>query len=104
MIWECNICSLSNLPFAKTNDNDYLVNILGFDNESLDFLKNVSSFKHICIQTLIDQLPGEHFATNEFLSNSITSKYYTPAEFIHEKFPKNKFSMIHLNSAALSPY
>ena len=99
--WECNKCSLGSLPFSKTSDNDYLVNLLGFDNESSEFLKNVPCFS---IQSLIDELPGEHFDTNKFLSDSIISKYYTPAEFICEKFPKNKLSMIHLNIAYLSTH
>ena len=64
-------------------------------------MKHLPSFS---IQTLIDQLPGEHFDTNEFIRNSITLKYYTLAEFIHDKFPKNKFSMINLNIASLSAH
>jgi len=80
---------------------DYLANIFGFNDETTDFLKNVPKFS---IQSLIDKLPGEHFDTNDFLSDSITSKYYTPVEFIHEKFPKNKFSMLHLNISSLSAH
>jgi hypothetical protein len=96
--WQCNKCSLGSLPFAHISDNDYLANIFGFDDETSDFLKNVPKFK---IQSLIDQLPGDHFDTSDFLSDSITSKYYTPLEFIREKLPKNKFTMMHLNIASL---
>ena len=99
--WECNCCSLGNLPFSKTNDNDFLINLLGLDDKNSDFLRNVPSFS---IQSLINQIPGENFDTNEFLSESITSKYYTPAEFITAKLPKNKFSIIHLNIASLSAH
>ena len=99
--WQCSKCTLGSLPFSKCNDMDYLANIFGFNDETTDFLKNVPKFS---IQSLIDKLPGEHFDTNDFLSDSITSKYYTPVEFIREKFPKNKFSMLHLNIASLSAH
>ena len=95
-ICDCNSCSLGNLPISKINDSEYLVNLLSLDKKSSDILKNVPSFS---IQSLINQIPGENFDTNEFLSNSITSKYYTPA-----KLPKNKFSIIHLNIASLSAH
>ena len=99
--WDCNSCTLGNLPFSNINNNDFMVNLLGLDDDSSDFLRNVPSFS---IQSLINQIPGEHFDTNEFLSDSITSKYYTPAEFISAKLPKNKFSIIHLNIASLSAH
>ena len=71
----------------------------GFDEETTDFLKDVPSFS---IQTLIDQLPGENFDTDEFISDStIESKYYSPAEFISAKIPKKSFSILHLNIASL---
>ena len=51
----------------------------GFDEDSTELLKDVPSFS---IQTLLDQLPGQKFDTDEFVSDSIESKYYTPAKFI----------------------
>ena len=57
----------------------------GFDNESTDLLKDVPSFS---IQSLIDQLPGHKFDTDEFINYSIESKYYTPAQFISTKLSK----------------
>ena len=51
---------------------DYLANIFGFNDETTDFLKNVPKFS---IQSLIDKLPGEHFDTNDFFSDSITAKH-----------------------------
>ena len=70
----------------------------GFDEETTDFLKDVPSFS---IQTLIDQLPGKNFDTDEFISDTIESKYYSPAEFISAKIPKKLFSIFHLNIASL---
>ena len=38
---------------------------------------------------------------DEFLSSSISSKYYTPSQFQSNKFSKNHFSMTHINIASL---
>jgi hypothetical protein len=70
----------------------------GLDAKSTDFLKNVTSFS---IQSLIEQLPGQKFDTDEFISDTVESKYYTPAEFISTKLPKSSFTMVHLNIASL---
>jgi hypothetical protein len=56
------------------------------------------------IQSLLDKMPGQTFDTNEFMSESITSKYFTPAEFLKAKLPPNKFSMIHINIASLNKH
>ena len=66
--------------------------------ENTERLSNLPSFS---IQSLLDQLPGQNFSTDDFLSDSIESKYYTPAQFIAEKFSKKAFTMIHLNIASL---
>ena len=46
-------------------------------------------------------MPAQKFNTDEFLSYSINSKYYSPTEFIDAKFSKKSFTMIHLNIASL---
>ena len=56
------------------------------------------------IKRLLDKLPGQKISTDEFLSNSVESKYFTPAEFINEKFDKKPFSMVHLNIASLQKH
>ena len=89
------------LPFSKVNDNDLLVSIHGFDENSSDFLKNVPSFN---IQSLLDQLPGQHFSIDSFLNDTIDYKYYTAAQFIAAKIPKNRFSIIHLNISSLAAH
>ena len=54
------------------------------------------------VKTLLDNLPGSiTIQTQDFLSNSIQSKYFTPADFISSKIPKNRFSIFHLNIASL---
>ena len=55
------------------------------------------------IQSLIDKIPGSmNYNSDDFLTDSISSKYYTPSEFLASKFKKTSFSMIHLNIASLS--
>ena len=92
------MCSIQTLPFSSINNDDFLLTSHGLDSTSIDYLKDVPSFS---IQTLLDQFPGEKFAKDDFLSSTIESKYYTPAQFINEKFSKRKFTMIHLNIASL---
>jgi hypothetical protein len=73
----------------------------GVDEKNNEFLKNVPSFS---IQSLIDQIPGQKFDTDEFISDTIESKYYTPAEFISTKFSKKSFTMFHMNIASLQAH
>ena len=42
--------------------------------------------------------------TDEFLSESINSKYYTPDEFIGAKLNKDSFTIFHLNIASLQSH
>ena len=97
--WKCNKCIIQNLPFSSITNDDFILTSYGFDEASSEILKNVPSFS---IKTLLDQFPGEKFAEDDFVSDSVGSKYYTPAEFLTEKFSKKSFSMIHLNIASLS--
>ncbi len=96
--WMCQKCSTQNLPFSNITNDDFLLTMHGLDAKSADFLKNVTSFS---IQSLIEQLPGQKFDTDEFISDRVESKYYTPAEFISTKLPKTSFTMVHLNIASL---
>ena len=96
--WQCFKCSLHSLPFSNITDNDMLLTLHGFTSACSEKLSNIPSFT---IQSLLDQMPGQKFSTDEFLSDSIESTYYTPAQFISERFSKNSFTMIHLNIASL---
>ena len=44
------------------------------------------------------------FESDEFLSNSISSKYYKPSEFLECKLPANNFTVSHINIASLSKH
>ena len=60
---------------------------------------SLPSFK---IKSLLDKIPGNiSIQTQEFLTNSISSKYYSPNDFITSKISKNCFSIFHLNIASL---
>ena len=56
------------------------------------------------IQSLLDQMPGQKFESDEFLSDSISSKYYRPSEFLECKLPLKNFTMLHINIASLSKH
>ena len=99
--WLCTKCSTKSLPFAAITNDDFLLTMNGVDEKTNEFLKNVPSFS---IQSLIDQIPGQKFDTDEFISDTIESKYYTPAEFISTKFSKKSFTMFHMNIASLQAH
>ena len=44
------------------------------------------------------------FDTDEFISDTVESKYHTPAQFISEKFSKKSFTMFHMNIASLQAH
>ena len=56
------------------------------------------------IQSLLDQMPRQKFESDEFLSNSLSSKYYKPSEFLERKLPSNNFTVLHINVASLSKH
>ena len=56
------------------------------------------------MQSLLDEMPGQNFETDEFIGKTITSKYFAPAEFLQAKLPQSKFSMLHINIASLSAH
>ena len=96
--WTCSKCYLSELPFHHLKNDDFTLNFLNLSNQSTEFLKNTPSFS---IKSLLDSLPGENFSKDDFISNSISSKYYSPCDLINEKLSKRNLSMIHLNIASL---
>ena len=96
--WQCDHCCLLNLPYASINDDVLSLTTKGYDDESILHLKNYPSFS---IKTLLDEMPGQKIETDEFISDTIQSKYYTPAEFISTKFNKKSFTIIHLNISSL---
>ena len=88
----CTPCLNSFLPFFKLQNLEYM------DNLNLnDRLENCPSFK---IQSLLDEMKQNNDG-NSFISESLKSSYYDTNEFNAAKFPKDAFSLIHLNTASL---
>ena len=96
--WTCSKCLFSELPFHKSTNEDLFSILSGLNKTNSDFLNNFPSFN---MQSLLDQLPGEKFANDDFISNTITSRYSTPIGFEQEKLKKRQLSMTHLNIASL---
>ena len=96
--WTCNRCLDSSLPFSNLNDNELFLCMQGKNVSNPDIFA-LPSFK---IKSLLEKIPGNiSIQTQEFLTNTITSKYYSPNDFITSKIPKNCFSIFHLNIASL---
>ena len=98
--WICGVCIDDTLPFAKL-DNEKLK--LTMQAKDTIFGDNVTLSPSFTIQSLLDKMPGSMISnSDDFLTDSISSRYYTPSEFLAAKFQKNYFSMIHMNIASLS--
>ena len=99
--WTCCKCSISVLPFSTLDNNTLLLTQQGLSDTSIDGLNNVPSFS---IKSLLDKMPGQHFSTDEFISDSIISKYVTAGEYLNQRKSKNNFSIFHLNIASIQKH
>ena len=98
----CPKCSLSELPFYNINNNELILTCSGIKTPETDNLDAMPSFS---IKTLLDKLPGNiTIQTGDFTSDNINSKYYTPIEFSRKKFPKDNFSILHINIVSLQAH
>ena len=82
------------MPFSCVDNNELLLEM-----ENKVHLTN--STPSFTIQSLLDDMPRQNFDTDEFMSESISSKYLKPSEC---KLPSNKFSLLHINIASLSKH
>ena len=62
------------------------------------------STKPLNLQSLIMNLKKNQNEENSFLSDTIKSSYFTPSEFVKNRFHKNNFSIFHLNVASLGKH
>ena len=98
--WLCDGCLISTLPFSNVNNQRFGLTLQAKNEPNLE---NLQLFPSFTIRSLLDKIPGKFtIQTDEFLSDSIESKYYTPDEFISSKINKHCFSVFHLNIASLS--
>ena len=91
--WIFDTCIRASNPFSTIDDDNLLLTITANDS-TYEYLNLHPSF---AIQSLLDKLPGDKGdITDDFLTESISSKYYTPSSF-----SKKLFSMMHINIASL---
>ena len=94
--WDCTKCSSTLFPYSNVDDDKLYFEIKSLpDSDQINFAPSFS------IQSLLDQFPGQNFDTDEFLSDTISSKYYTPSEFVQNKLPNDTFTLLHINIASL---
>ena len=72
------------LPFANINDENMKLTSRGFSDENIDFV--VNKCPSFSIKRLLDQMTGQKIDTDQFMSNTILSKYYTTSDFLSAKF------------------
>ena len=98
----CHLCTLSEMPFFDLDDSSILFTLKGINKSEYANLELLPSFS---IKTLLDKLPGNiTIQTDDFTSDSISSKYYTPIEFLENRSAKNNFSVLHINIASLQAH
>ena len=74
--WFCDGCAISTLPFSHIDNTRLGLTLQGKEIPSRD---NLTIFPSFTIRSLLDKIPGNiTIQTDEFLSDSTESKYYTP--------------------------
>ena len=74
----------------------------GLDDESISFLEESSPL--FSLKSLLDEIPGQKFDTDEFISDTILSKYHTIIDLANAKFSNKKIKIFHLNIASLQEH
>ena len=64
------------MPFSDLDNNELFLEINNLSDPKSDYVNSMPSFT---IQSLLDQMPGQNFETDEFMSETISSKYFTPS-------------------------
>ena len=99
--WTCDLFVERTLPFATLTDEKLKLTLKGKD---ITFGENITLTPSFTIGSLLEKIPGTFSDKNEdYLSDSVESKYYTPSEFLASKF-KHSFSILHINIASLSAH
>ena len=95
----CHKCISESLPFHSLDSEGTRLAIHGPRGVDMDLIDKPS----FTIKSLLDQMPGQHFSSDEFLNDSISSKYYSASDFLVTKL-SNNFTMLHLNIASLNKH
>ena len=98
--WECTSCCAKILPFSSLDRENLCATLQAKD---LPFGDHIALNPSFSIQSLLDDIRGhDNFHNSDYVCDLTNSKYYTPSEFLAAKFPKDSFSMFHINIASLS--
>ena len=97
----CTKCLSNTLPFSSLDNNDLYLELQSTPILTSDFVQATPSFS---IQSLLDKMSGQNFDIDDFMSETITSNYLTPSQFLENKLSPNEFSMLHINIASLSKH
>ena len=99
--WDCTKCISILFPYSNIDNDKLYFEIIGKSLPDSDQINFAPSFS---IQSLLDQFLGQNFDTDEFLSDTISFKYYTPSESVQNKLPNDTFTMLHINVASLGKH
>ena len=97
--WICQRCVMNELPFSSINDENMKLTNHGLSDDIIDSV--VDKCPSFSIKSLLDQMPGQKIDTDQFMSSTILSKYYTASDFLYAKFSNKNFSIFHLNISSL---
>ena len=98
--WICQGCIMKAFPFSSVTDENMKLTNHGLSDDNIEFaVKDCPSFS---IKSLLDQMPGQKIETDQFMTNTIHSKYYTISDFLSAKFSNKIFSIFHLNISIAS--
>ena len=98
--WSCDYCITKILPFYNQKNEELFLTMQAKEDNFGEHINLIPSFT---IQTLLDNISGEGWNNEDnYIFDLTHSQYYTPSEFLSSKFPKESFSMFHINIASLS--
>ena len=90
------------LPFSSVTDENMKLTNHGLSDDNIEFeVNNCPSFS---IKSLLDQIPGKKIDTDQFMTNTTHSKYYTTSDFLSAKFSNKNFSIFHFNISSLQKH
>ena len=74
----------------------------GLHDDNIEFV--VDKCPSFSIKSLLDQMPGQKIDTDQFMSNTILSKYYTASDLVSANFSNKNVGIFHLNISSLQKH
>ena len=89
--WACFKCLNAGLAFSKINNEEFICTINAINKNDQNMLNLLPSYT---INSLLDKISAAGSAhTDEYLSETINSKYFSPIEFSKVKSPKHSLKV-----------